>query len=578
MCGFIVDINGRCSCSQFIRARDSLTHRGPDGYGYMATDNVRMGHRRLAITGDNSCTQPFMKENVMMVFNGEIYDYQIWRELLERKGYQFKTDGDSEVLATLFIDGLVPETLRGEFSAVFYDKEKKTITAIRDAFGVKPLVWGRRGKEFIFASEAKALFEAGFPAIWSQEGLQQISTAQYTWGGKTLFHNIYELPPGHMMTLNVETGEFSTKRWFVMPHSNEQLSIRNAIEVSVSRRMKSDVNYAMHLSGGIDSAVICALASQEKHIDAFTVAFENEWSEAKKAELIVKSCKNVSHNIIELSHSKMLEALPDALYHGEGIAINGHIGAKWIMNKYIHQSGHKVLLSGEGSDELFLGYPFFREDYFRSVNDVEALEKLKKANHYLKGHMVSSQDMPELFGWLQPKIEFGRQMRTFLNIDTYDLGTLPGFNNKDNISRSVEGWIQTALSGYILKTLADGQEMAHSIEGRPPFLDYDVAKAANSWSYEDRLSGEYDKQMLRDSFVDILPKEITHQKKHPFAAPPLDAKSQNILNDYITDKDFQLYFPGVIKDWSNAPSTVKMALLSLGLLGKAFKISKPIDF
>ena len=570
MCGFIVDINGSASETLFLKARDTLIHRGPDGYGFLSINNVRMGHRRLGITGLCS-PQPIVKNDFSMCFNGEIYDYQNHRKRLEQKGYIFETDGDTEVFLTLIQDGFDLNGLRGEFSSVIFDKKKNKIYAIRDAFGVKPLLWMQKGNEFVFASEAKAILELGYERAWNKNALKQIVSVQYTWN-ETIFANIKEIPAGHILELDITTGNYSIYKWF--QYKNETiLPIKDAIELSVKRRLQTPKKYAMHLSGGIDSAIICALASRITPIETYTVAFDGNWSEASKAQKIAKHC-GVNNILLEVNHSDMLSALPDALYYGEGIAINGHIGAKYLLNKKIHEDGFKINLSGEGSDELFLGYPFFREDYFRSQNDLQNLLKLKKDNMYLDGHMMSC-NPNQYFGWLRAKTEFGNELQLATQIKGFteeDYNTIPGFEYEDDMKKSIESWRNTCLSGYILKTLADGQEMAHSIEGRPPFLDRDVAVAADFLSYKERLNGEYDKQILRDTFKDILPQDIVYQKKHPFASPPLDKKSENLIQEYLNDKDFINFFPGELNYNNIKQSTVKMAVLSLGLLGKEFKL------
>lgn len=563
MCGIVAAFSNTTNFTQslLIQMMKRIEHRGYDDKGFYLDNGVAMAHNRLSIVG-NKGQQPVFnpQKDIFAVVNGEFYGYEKIRGTLKQQGYQFKTETDSEIVVPLYEKlGLTDQffnELNGEFAAVIYDKRNHKVVAFRDRFGINPLYYYKNNGNVYFASEQKA-FLAVNNMDWADDALNSVLTMQYHSSSTTLLKDVKQVQAGSVLEIDLHTMEMKERRYWDMnfqPDSSmtfEEASynLREALTSSVKDRISVDRQKAITLSGGIDSSIIWSLANQvtDDPLEAFTISFENggnydEFDVAKE----MCDMYNGSFNPVIVKESDMLSCLEEATYHSEEVSINSHLSAKFLLFKEMKKSGVRVSLSGEGSDELLLGYPHFKLDLDNSLQNIEK-------NAYLSGlqtpdkESLSTAMIQKELGFvpkfLEAKYSMGLKLQNeVLNKDyinsMYDpikdiLAPLK-MPKMDNVYTSSYLWSKICLGNYILVGLGDKMEMASTIEGRVPFLDKRVYEAAKNMPTEFKMNKEsIEKFILKETFKkDITPK-IYQKQKHPFVAPPLLGWSGNNEQDTV---------------------------------------------
>lgn len=576
MCGIIGIYNSKNPVTRdtLTRGADALVHRGPDGDGYWIAANARTGlaHRRLSIIDLAGGMQPLLNEtgDIIAAVNGEFYGHEALRRDLIARGHVFKTRSDSEILLHLYeeygTDCL--SQLRGEFAFLLYDTRRNRLFAARDRFGIKPLCYTvLPDQTLMLASEAKALFAMGVPAVWDCDSFHTAAAMQYTLPGKTLFKNIAQVQPGHMLV--AENGHIRTARYWDMDFLPENQTRQDEVEATrdiaaqltdaVKTRLAADVPVCFHLSGGLDSSAILGLATQitQKPLDAFTVRFDHDGYD--EFDIATETAAHLDARLhpVHVTQDDLIYGMGDAVYHGEGLAINGHLAAKYLLNKAIRSAGFKVALSGEGSDEIFAGYPHMREDLlrFEAANDaaVAAQQNLYATNmasagvQLAHGAGLSTDAVTRALGhtpaFLVAKATLGLRvasmLRTAYKTDAYadfmtasDMAQLHG---RHPVNQAAWLWSKTALAGYILRTLGDGMEMAQSVEGRLPFLDHHLFDAVRRLPVGMKIKNGIEKHILREAVKPVVTPTIYKRQKHPFMAPPVSVFANNKLMSYVAD-------------------------------------------
>lgn len=549
MCGIVVLVE---PANAARRARlqlglDALRHRGPDGEGAWSTPTCVLGHRRLVTVDLAGGAQPIANENgtVACAVSGEFYGDAALRRELEAKGHRFRTGSDSELLVHLYEeygDDCVKH-LRGEYALVLWDEQRQKLLAARDPFGVRPLLFTRTPDGLAFASEAKALFAVGRAPAWDRDALGLALSLQYTVPGTTLFDGVTELPPG--ATCTVQNGEVSVAVSYARledettsPRDDDAAgAVRYALAAAVQDRLRGDVPVCALLSGGLDSTAVAALAREALGVPlpVYTVRFQGGGAYDESA-LAAKSARalDLDHRVVDLSTNDLLEALPEAVAHGENLCVNHHVAAKFLLSRRIQGDGLRVALSGEGADEVFFGYAHLAADHGAAGTDLgngaSAGLMLPDGNGLNLTHV--EQALGAAPTWLAAKATLGARMRTLLSEDVRrDIESRDPIaalakhyqeappSSSSAAARSAETWSRSALAGYILKTLGDGMELRHGVEGRLPFLDERVVAAARRTSAERRLRGGVPKALLRDALVGAIPEDVRSRQKHPFLAP-----------------------------------------------------------
>ncbi len=551
-------------------------HRGPDGFGYKTIDGCGVGfsHARLSIIDLNEerARQPFLSadENLLLAHNGEFYDYKRIRAELTLKGARFRAKSDSEMVLHLYprlgLEDMLPH-LRGEFAFALYDKKHDRLMLVRDRFGIKPLYWTRTDDKIVFGSELKVLFaHPEVPRRFNARGLYH-QLMQTIVPGTTAFDGIHQIKPGHVVIIERKHGKFhitDQKYWdmdFPLQSEREKNDrddeeyyiegVRKKLLEAVQLRLEADVPVACYLSGGIDSCSTLGLAaaSQQSPVKAFTIGFDDsDYDETPIAREMAGSV-GADQDVMLLNAGHLYDNFEETLWHTERTIYNTLGVAKLLMSRHVNQAGYKVVVTGEGSDELFGGYPAFRRDMFlHGMDTLSPAERaewegmLAEANKLFKGAMlaedeVSDPSLDELVGFtpscLQPWLASAAHVSDLLHpelrkqVEGYQPGkaiaeALDGdmLEGRHPLDKAQYVWIKTMLEGQILTWGGDRVDMANSMEARPPFLDHHLAEHCALLPPAMRIKGRTEKYVLREAMKGILPKTLYEREKFAFMAPP----------------------------------------------------------
>ncbi|MEH2026208.1 asparagine synthase (glutamine-hydrolyzing) [Nostoc sp.] len=586
MCGIVALLsNQREICETSVkRSLASLHHRGPDGQKYWIdpTHRVALGHTRLSIIDLVGGEQPIQNAegNLHIVANGEFYDFERIQHDLKRWGYQLQTHSDSEIALHLYNEFGTQclHHLRGEFAFVIWDQRNELLFAARDRFGIKPLYYSCYGGNLYLASEVKALFAAGVPAAWDYESFWQ-SNHGILANDRTLFANVYQVPPGHFL-LGSSSGVQLQSYWdFDYPLAHDSIKqstpedyierLHHTLDEAIQLRLRADVPVACYLSGGLDSSAILGMAAthSSQPIQAFTLAFDNEAYNEETIARETAAYTGANLQIIPIRQSDLAENFADAVTNCEMLCINAHTTAKYLLSRAARNAGYKVVLTGEGADEIFGGYAHFRQDMLldnQHGQDEQTvqnqLEQLKQTNQVSVGLLLAEDKSSQLLNGVQRLLgflpawirascaghlksvgfyspEFIAQFaqhdiyRKFFNqIDVQ--GQLQG---REHLHQSLYLWSKTMLPNYLLRMLGDGVEMANSIEGRVPFLDHKVVELVCSMPAGLKIHGLIEKYVLRQAAQPFITKTVYQRQKHPFLAPPSSFKPDEPLHQLIQD-------------------------------------------
>ena len=550
-----------------------MHHRGPDSYGYCnpADMGIGMSHARLSIIDldENRGRQPFWLDGgqTMCVHNGEFYDYQRIRTDLIARGIDFTSKSDSEILPTLFRNLGMNETLkqlRGEFAFALYDEQEDTLYLARDRFGIKPLYWTQTDDGLVFGSEVKVIMAHPEvkPELDSKGLFHQL--IQVMVPGTTAFKGIQQVEPGHMLKvkrtengLEIENHKYWDMDFPVIGTRETQTDdyyidgVRKHLIDAVQLRLNADVPVGCYLSGGIDSCSILGLASgyAQGPLKAFTISFDSaDYDESDIATEMAESV-DADQEILTLNADLLYNNFARTIWHTERTIYNTLAVAKLMMSQQVRHVKYKVVLTGEGSDELFAGYPAFRQDMYLhgmdGLNEEQASEwrkSLETSNKLFKGAMLAkdeyvSDELNNKVGFtpscLQPWLGCSEHARQLIHPDHRDAieGYEPGtaiaekldehyLSERHPLDKAQYVWIKTMLEGQILTWGGDRVDMANSMEARPPFLDHKLAEFAATIPPEMRIKGSKEKYVLREAMKGVLPETLYKREKFAFMAPP----------------------------------------------------------
>ncbi|HEX3772666.1 MAG TPA: asparagine synthase (glutamine-hydrolyzing) [Polyangiaceae bacterium] len=571
MCGIVAVVSprGGVHAGSLDGALDALAHRGPDGRGVWVSPDgaVAMGHVRLAVRDLEGGAQPLTNEDgrVVAAVNGELYGTAALVADLIARGHRFRARTDSEIVVHAWEEWgpAMVDRLRGEFAFVLWDARERVFFAARDRFGVKPLAWAEHGGRLLFASQVKGLFALGVPARWDHDSLFQCASLQYALPGTTLFAGAREVPAGH--ALLVRDGEARVFETWDLDYpvaardDASPASFAASLDEAVAIRLEADVPVAFQLSGGIDSAAVLASASRQtgRALDAFTVSFSGggAYDELDRAEAIARHVGARLH-VVRVVDREIADAFPAAVLHAEGACINAHAAAKVRLSAAIRDAGFKVVLTGEGADEVLFGYAHLRSDLAGSA------ERVRSSNAASAGLMLPDADgipmdaVARALGyvptWMAAKAAFGKRTRDLARdawrarfaerdaaaelLEAFALGRLEGWGR---VERSAYLWTKLALEGYILRSLGDGLEMAGSVEGRLPFLDAVLVDRLRRMPLEAKIRDGVEKWILREAVRDRLPASVVTREKHPFLAPPMGPRMLAVARDAVASASFR---------------------------------------
>jgi asparagine synthase (glutamine-hydrolysing) len=524
------------------KMRDSLEHRGPDDKGLFIENNIGLGHRRLSILDVSAAGhQPFLSENgrYVIIYNGEIYNFKDFYPELRSNGFDIRTSSDTEVLLKLFelYGTKMLNRLNGMFAFVIWDKKERKLTAVRDRMGVKPLYYSFYNETFYFASEQKALFTAGVPLKMAQDGMEEYIFNRFVAGENTLYENVKKVLPGHILVLH-ESGKTTNEKWWDLKKEiQNQPKIQNPVEWfretfddSIRLRMISDVPVGVLLSGGLDSSSILASLNQQnyKDIQTFNIGFkEKEHNESHLAKIMAEKFDYGFHTM-QLEDNALFEKLINSTYYQDEPIV--HLSEPHILAlAQLAKPSVKVLLSGEGADELMGGYVRYKAlkypsflnsigtighmDYFTTKPRYEKLARYSqiKDNDDLvmyNGSNIYPNDIAKTFGITSPpKNEYRKQILE-------DAKSL----YPNNLRRQALYFDQhTYLCSLLDRN--DRCTMGASIECREPFLDQRLVTGLGSLDDKWLFTGKKWKYILKSAMAARLPEEILKFKKVGLSVP-----------------------------------------------------------
>ncbi|MDP3679804.1 MAG: asparagine synthase (glutamine-hydrolyzing) [Flavobacterium sp.] len=530
------------------KMRDSLEHRGPDDKGLFIENNIGLGHRRLSILDVSLAGhQPFLSEDgrYVLVYNGEIYNFREFYPELKSNGFDIRTTSDTEVLMKLFqLHGLkMLNRLNGMFAFAIWDKLEKKLTVVRDRMGVKPLYYSFYNETFYFASEQKALFTAGVPLKMAQDGLEEYIFNRFVAGENTLYQNVKKVLPGHIMTIH-EDGKTTNNNWWSLKNEiQNQPEIKNPVEWfretfddSIKMRMVSDVPVGVMLSGGLDSSSILASLHHQKYkdIQTFNIGFkEKEHNEAHLAKMMAEKF-DYGFQTMQLEDKNLYDQLISSTYFQDEPIM--HLSEPHLLAvSQMAKPSVKVLLSGEGADELMGGYVRYKAlqypSLLNSIASIGNLDVFTKQPRYEKltryaqinkksdlviynGSNIFPNDIAETFGINTPP---NNEYRKKIYKEAKSL-------YPDNLRRQALYFDQhTYLCSLLDRN--DRCTMGASIECREPFLDPRLIVGLGSLEDKWLFTGKKWKFILKKAMEERLPDEILKFRKVGLSAP---------WGDYIT--------------------------------------------
>lgn len=549
-----------------VQMAEMIRHRGPDENGVHTDGKIGLGHRRLSII-DVACGQqpmPNADGSLWISFNGEIFNYVELRRDLEQRGHRFRTHSDTEVILHLYEEE-GEECVRhfnGQWAFAIWDKKKDKLFLSRDRLGVRPLFYTLKNKTFIFGSEIKAIL--AYPDVRREIdliGLDQVFTFWCTLTPRTIFKDILELPPGHHLA--VEAGRVRTWPYWQLnyPSQYEKLAeedwaakLLEVLTDATRIRLRSDVPVGAYLSGGLDSTVVTSII--RRHSDAklktFSMVFEDPEFDERKYQREAVSFLGTEHHEIGITGADIARVFPKVIWHAEKPILRSAPAPLYLLSSLVRNQGYKVVLSGEGADEILGGYDIFKEAKIRRFWGRKPESRLRplllqrlypyldnlrsQPQAYLTAFFhVGTKDLSNpLFSHL-PRWELTSRIKGFFSKDVrtalhgYDAleeigSSLPlPYGSWDDFTKSQYLEASCLFPGYILSSQGDRMGMAHSVEGRFPFLDHRVVDLARQIPPSFKMKVLNEKHILKQAAKELVPVSVMARSKQPYRAP--DSKS-----------------------------------------------------
>lgn len=565
MCGIFGMVSRQVpvSTDALQAAVQALRHRGPDAQTHWVNPSrtAGLGHTRLSIIDLATGDQPIVNEDAScrIVVNGEFYEFERIRAELEARGHRFRTRSDSEIALHLYEDHgeHCLSQLRGEFAFIIWDEARDRLFAARDRFGIKPLFYAIQAGTLFLGSEAKALGAAGYALRWDHEAMAQTLFAGVA-PDRCLFEGVRQVPPGHCLIATRDELRVEPYWKLDYPRAADPVPARSEAEwieqlrihadEAVRIRLRADVPIGCLLSGGLDSSAALGLARQHVRspIKTFTIAFDHVAFDESAVAGRTSAAYGADFHPIRVTNADFAEHFADAVWFGEGVHYNAHGAARYLLNRAVRAAGIKVVLAGEGADELCAGYKFCERalglgiDVAPSVHWPEAALRLLASQNPTAGLLADglpaltaqarALGCPELMiGHLAGKLALARRLinpdfaRRFSQEDPF-----LAFFRRYDVARTLEGrepikqvlnlWIRTGFANYVLG--AERLDMAHAVEQRLPFIDHVLFEFARQLPGDLMMREGREKWILREALRPFVTPEVYAGRKHPFLAPP----------------------------------------------------------
>lgn len=567
VCGIVSSDGSVVDPQEVQRMIARLRHRGPDEIACYHAPQAGLGHARLSIIDISGGRQPMHDgtESLWITFNGEIFNYLELRQELIRQGHRFSTQSDTEVILRLYQQEgeACVHRLNGQWAFAIWEAKRRRLFLSRDRLGVRPLFYTQSGGRFLFASEIKSLLACpGVQAELDPIALDQIFTFWVSLPPRTAFRNIWQLPPGH--SLFWEDGRIRVSQYWRLQypalaemardHQQEAAEELASLLLDATRlRLRSDVPVAVYLSGGLDSSFITALACglAGDRLRSFSVSFEDSEFDESAYQKQASDFLQTRHSDVHCHGAEIADVFPEVIRHAEQPILRTAPAPLFMLSRLVRDSGFKVVLSGEGCDEILGGYDIFKEAKIRRFWAAQPQSRIRPLLlKRLYPYMRKIQDQPDsylryffrvapedlanpLFSHL-PRWELTSRLKGFFspslaaelrNCDSYrDLRRQlpPCYSSWPAFCQAQYLETEYLLPGYILSSQGDRMAMAHSVEGRYPFLDHRVVEFAARLHPSLKMRVLNEKCLLKQIARDKLPPAIVARSKQPYRAP--DAK------------------------------------------------------
>ena len=581
MCGiagfFQVDGTQPPDRELIARMVQMIEHRGPDEFGAYLDDKCVLGQARLSIIDLSGGKQPMCNEDgsIWISFNGEIYNYVELRPELEQLGHVFKTRSDTEVIIHAYEqwgkDCL--SRFNGQFAFAIYDSNRQSLFISRDRLGIRPAFWTQCNGRFYFASEIKSIFcDPQVPRRLDMKGLDEIFTWWTTAPPRTAFEGINELEAGTW--LEIREGEITTDRYWTMTFPEQfdrnrsaaswAEELRELLIDSVRLRLRADVPVGAYLSGGLDSSATTALIRHftDTRVETFSIAFADEAYDESGYQKQMADHLGTNHHQVLCKYQDIAENFPKVIWHTERPIVRTAPTPLYMLSRLVRDNDFKVVLTGEGSDEILGGYDIFKETLIRAfwAKDPDStwrpsiLKRLyptlpvdaSKAGAYLAAfYRKGLSDDDKYYYSHMPRMATATMIKKFFSaetkaaIDGYDStnafgNKLPAnFDKWHHLSRAQFVEARSLLAGYILSSQGDRMCAANSIEGRFPFLDHRLAEFAAKVPPWHKILGLNEKFILKKAMRPEIPKDILDRVKQPYMAPDSNSFVQADSPDYV---------------------------------------------
>lgn len=607
----------------------TLSHRGPDATGIHCTHHAGLAHARLSIIDLEGGQQPMSIAGgkFWIAFNGEIFNYVELREELVKKGHTFATRSDTEVILHLYQeDGeACVQRLNGQWAFAIWDEPAQKLFLSRDRMGVRPLFYTNTGTSFLFASEVKALMAC--PEVDAEldlNALDQMFTFWTTLPPRTAFKGINQLPPGHCATL--ENGQLRVWQYWRLEYSptdgstaNEARLTQELLDLLLDAtriRLRSDVPVGAYLSGGLDSTLITALTANlvGDKLRTFSVSFEDSEFDESPYQREASAFLHTRHSDVHCTYNDVANIFPEVIRHTEQPILRSAPAPMFMLAKLVRESGFKVVLTGEGADETMGGYDIFKEAKIRRFwarNPQSRMRPLllKRLYPYMDGiqrqpaaylrHFfhVADADLASPFFSHLPRWQLTSKLKAFFSREVKDElrnhsalsdmeGALPdSFAGWDPFNQAEYLEAMYFLPGYILSSQGDRMAMAHSVEGRYPFLDYRVVEFAAKLPPLLKMKVLDQKHLLKRAASGRVPQSIQERPKQPYRAPDgasFFSSRTGYVNEMLSEecvRHFGVFDPQTVtalasKFRSGRASSVKDNMALVGILSTQLLIDQ----
>ena len=567
MCGILgfIDWRERPDPDLLKRMILTLRHRGPDGFGLHMDGPAALGHTRLAIIDLSTGDQPMADASGRwwLVYNGELFNYLELREKLQAEGRVFYTSSDTEVVLQQILArgpaGLAE--MNGQWALALWDSQAQSLFLARDRFGVRPLHYWRGDDRFVFASEIKAMLpHPAVPRELDSEALLQLFRYWTPLPGRTLFAGISEIKPGHWALLTREG--WREERWWRFPFSASRpeacdpeeaaILVRDHLRRATRLRLRADVPVGAYVSGGLDSSLLASLIREENPgMKTFSVRFQDQVFDETPYQEIMTRHLGSEHHHVELAGGDIAAAFRRLVRHSEKPVLRTAPTPMMLLAQKVREQGIKVVLTGEGADEVMAGYDLFKDAKIRawwSRRPASRLRPLLLARLYPTSPMLARAGQADYLHryyerWIDDPLDRGFSHRPRWDTHAGVLGNylspalaglqkrVPAWDEEylAGLPMDFDDWAQldkaqlleaeTLLSGYLLSSQGDRPAMAHSVEGRFPYLDVDFVTLAARLPGRLRLPVLHEKALLKRAAQGVLPPEILDRPKQPYMAP-----------------------------------------------------------